>query len=138
MTPQQSTVTASQAARLAAEAAGQSTLDAAANAAKKGTSTSEFKATLLGIIMTGALAALHQLAVIPSPIAPYAAGVSIAIAAGAYALSRGNVKAAALQAAGAVASQYAPASAQPLIRAGTAVIGAAIGAQPEIEGPGGG
>jgi hypothetical protein len=81
---------------------------AATNAAKPGIGSSEMKATIAGIALTGLLAALHVLGTIPGPWTVPALAVSAAIAAGSYAVSRGNVKAAALAAAGAAAAAVFP------------------------------
>lgn len=107
-----SAIAAGQAAAAAgAHAAALAVSSAATNAAKPGASSSELKATIVAIAMTGGLAALHALSVIPGPWMVPALAVSAAIAAGSYALSRGNVKAAALQAAGAAAAAAFPAQA---------------------------
>jgi hypothetical protein len=94
-------VAASTAGRIAAEGAGRAVLAAAENAAKAGGSSSEFKATLVGILVTGGLGALEALKHIGGPVSVAAAGVSTAILCGAYALSRGKVKSSALTAAAA-------------------------------------
>jgi hypothetical protein len=102
---------------------------AATNAAKPGGSSSEFKATIAGIALTGALAALHVLSVLPGPWMVPALAISAAVAAGSYALSRGNVKAAALQAAGAAAAAVFPRQAVVIGDVGT-IAAAALGARP--------
>lgn len=107
-----SAIEAGQAAAAAgAHAASLAISSAATNAAKPGGSSSELKATIGAIALTGGLAALHALSVIPGPWMVPALAISAAIAAGSYALSRGNVKAAALQAAGAAAAAAFPAQA---------------------------
>jgi hypothetical protein len=78
-------------------------LDAAANAAKPGGQTSECKVVVGSIILTALVAGLHALSVIPGPWTLPALAASAAISAGAYALSRGRVKDAALAAAAAAA-----------------------------------
>jgi hypothetical protein len=104
-----SAIEAGQAAAAAgAHAASLAISSAATNAAKPGGSSSELKATIGAIALTGGLAALHALSVIPGPWMVPALAISAAIAAGSYALSRGNVKAAALQAAGAAAAAAFP------------------------------
>jgi hypothetical protein len=71
---------------------------AATNAAKKGTSTTEFKATVGAIAVGGIVAGLQVFAAIPGPwMLPAALGlVAISAGTGAYAISRGSVKKAAL------------------------------------------
>lgn len=101
---------------------------AATNAAKPGGSSSELKTTIAGIALTGLLAALHMLSVLPGPWTVPALAVSAAIAAGSYALSRGNVKAAALQAAGAAAAAVFPAQAVVIGDVGT-IAATALGVQ---------
>lgn len=98
-----STVTASEAARKAAEAAGRSAIavaTAAENAAVKGGKTSEMKITIGAIIFAGVGGALKALALIPGPWQIFAAlGLGAMGSAAVYANSRGKVKAAALNAA---------------------------------------
>lgn len=102
---------------------------AAVNASKSGGSSSEFKGTILAILLTGGVAALHALSVIPGPWTVPAVALSAAIAAGSYAISRGNVKAAALAGAAAAAGAIAPNQAAA-IQAGAAIAGAALGITP--------
>jgi hypothetical protein len=108
MTPEQTArlrqdaISAGQAAAAAGAHAAILAVGAAAqNAAKTGGSTTEFKATLGGIVTVGVLAALQVLSVLPGPWMMPALALSAAITVGSYALSRGSVKSAALSAAGA-------------------------------------
>jgi len=98
-----STVAASTAARLAAEAAGRSAIavaTAAENAGPRGAGTSEFKLTIGALVFAGAAGALKALALIPGPWQLVAAlGLGALGSAAAYSNSRGKVKAAALAAA---------------------------------------
>jgi hypothetical protein len=116
-------------AQAAGLAAAQALGTAAANAAKKGGTSSEFKATLFGILVAGGVAALHALSVIPSPVMPVALALSAGLAAGAYSLSRGQVKKAALDGAAAVAGALLPQQAGT-IEAGRAIVSAALGVDP--------
>lgn len=75
--------------------------DAAANAAKPGASSSELKVVAGSIVLSALVAGLKAIAVIPGPWTVPAVILSAAVSAGAYALSRGQVKAAALAAAAA-------------------------------------
>lgn len=75
---------------------------AATNAAQPGTRSSEWRAVVGGALLTASAAVLHALAVIPGPWMLPAIAVSTGISVGAYAISRGSVKAAALAAAAAV------------------------------------
>lgn len=77
---------------------------AAANASKPGSSSSELKAVVGGVLVTGLMAALHAFSVIPGPWMLPAMALSTGISVAGYALSRGNVKAAALQGAAAAVS----------------------------------
>lgn len=81
---------------------------AAANAAKAGVGSSEFKVTLMGLGVAVLGIALKAAAVIPGPWQIPALIASAGVAAGAYALSRGQVKQAALNAAAAMASEGLP------------------------------
>lgn len=107
MTPVQiaaraSAIAAGQAAASAgAQAAIAAVSTAAQNAAKSGASSSEFKATIGGVVTVGILAALQVLSVLPGPWMLPALALSAAITVGSYAISRGTVKKAALTAAGA-------------------------------------
>lgn len=101
---------------------------AAENAAKPGWWSSEFKATVFGILVAGGVAALHALAVIPSPIMPAAIAITAGLTAASYSISRGNVKAAALAGAAAAATSLAPAQAGA-IETGRAITAAIIGAE---------
>ncbi len=122
-----SAIEAGQAAAAAgAHAAALAVSSAATNAAKSGNSSSELKATILAIALSGGLAALHVLSVIPGPWMVPALAISAAVAAGSYSLSRGNVKAAALQAAGAAAAAAFPAQAT-VIRDVGAIAAVALG-----------
>jgi hypothetical protein len=98
-----STVTSSEAARKAAEAAGRAVIavaTAAENAAVKGGKTSESKITIGAILFAGAAGALKALALIPGPWQLVAAlGLGAMGSAAVYANSRGKVKAAAQAAA---------------------------------------
>jgi hypothetical protein len=91
--------TTRQAIQGATRAAVSAISDAATNAAKKGGDTSEIKVTISGLLMTGALGALSALAVLPGPWTIPVLALSAMLPVGAYALSRGKVKSAALQAA---------------------------------------
>ena len=84
------------AAAAGAHAAAVAVSSAAVNAAKPGGKSSEMKATIAAIGVTAGVAALHALSVIPGPWMLPAIALSAGIAAGSYAYSRGNVKAAAL------------------------------------------
>ena len=100
--------------------------DAAANAAKAGGSSSEFKATLVGLGITALAAVLHALSVVPGPwMLPAIAG-SAALAVGAYAITRGTVKAAALAAAAAAVVSVAP-KLTPLVDVGEAIAAGELG-----------
>ncbi|MEO7827193.1 MAG: hypothetical protein ABIR60_08640 [Allosphingosinicella sp.] len=101
--------------------------DAAENAAKPGKATSEHRVWLWSALAGAAVAALQVLSVIPGPWTAPALIISAGLAGGAYSVSRGNVKAAALQAAAAAASVAWPDQAKKLT-AGAAVIGAAADA----------
>ena len=104
-TYQQAAKAAGQAAASAiASGARDALVNAAANAAKPGSSSSELKVIVGSVLVSGVLAALHALAVVPGPWMLPAVALSSGIAAGGYALSRGNVKAAALQGAAAAVS----------------------------------
>lgn len=105
-----STVSSSEAARIAAEAAGRAAIAAATSAeavataaegaAVKGGKTSEAKITIGAIAIAGVTGALKALALIPGPWQLFAAlGLGVMGSAAVYANSRGKVKAAALQAA---------------------------------------
>lgn len=102
------TVSASEAARIGAEAAARSAIAAAAaaeNAAKPGRSTSELKVTVGSIGLAALLGVLKALAVIPGPWQlPAVLGVAAVGSAAVYSNSRGRVKAAALNAAAAAGS----------------------------------
>lgn len=80
--------------------------EAAANAAKPGGATTEFKATAGAIALTALVAGLKVFAILPGPWTLPAALGLVAITAGtaAYTLSRGSVKKAALAGAAAVAA----------------------------------
>jgi hypothetical protein len=85
------------AARAAAEAAGLAAARAAENASKSGARTSEFKVTIGALALAAAFGGVKALVAIPGPWQiPAAVIVGAAVAAGAYAQSRGKVKAAAL------------------------------------------
>ena len=99
---------------------------AAANAGKTGTSTSEFKGMIVGLLVAGGVAALQALAVIPSPVMPFAIALSAGIAAGGYAISRGNVKRGAIDGAAAIAKSLLP-SQSGSIETGRAIATAVIG-----------
>lgn len=109
----QTPVTIEAAARAAGAAATATALtaigDAAANAAKPGGSTTEFKATAGAIVLTALVAGLKVFAILPGPwTLPAAIGLAAVTAATAsYSLSRGSVKKAALGAAAAVTSALA-------------------------------
>jgi flagellar biosynthesis component FlhA len=126
--------TAQAAGQAAAHALGQSAAvvvtDAAANAGKKGWLTSEFKATVLGILVAGGVAALHALAVIPSPVMPVAVALSAGLAVASYSISRGNVKKAALDGAAAMAVSLLPAQ-TGAIETGRTIAAAVIGVDPK-------
>lgn len=95
----ESTMRSARAAREAAEQAGAAANAAAANAAKKGAATSEFKATMFAIGVSGLMGALEVLSHVPGPWQVTAAViVGAATAAGVYTNGRAKVKAAALQA----------------------------------------
>lgn len=125
--------TAQAAGQAAAKAAGRVAVqivnDAAANASKGGISSSEFKATIFGILVAGGVAALHALSVVPSPVMPFAVALSAGLAAGAYALSRGQVKKAALEGVAAVAKSLLPSDAG-VIETGRTIAAAVIGVDP--------
>jgi hypothetical protein len=100
--PRNPIATAGQAALAASSAAAVSALQAAAvNAAKPGGKTTEWKAVVGGVLLTGLFAGLKVLSVIPGPWTLPALAIGTGLSVGAYALSRGNVKVAALQAAAA-------------------------------------
>lgn len=107
-TSSSSTISSSEAARLAAEAAGRAAIavaSAAENAATKGGKTSEAKITIGAIAFAGITGALKALALIPGPWQLFAAvGLGVMGSAAVYANSRGKVKAAALEAAAATGS----------------------------------
>jgi len=95
----EATMRSARAAREAAEQAGAHANAAAANAAKKGSTTSEFKATMLSIGVCGLMGALEVLSHTAGPWqVPAAVIVGAATAAGVYSAGRAKVKAAALQA----------------------------------------
>jgi hypothetical protein len=95
----QSTIDSARAAREGAEKAGQLANAAAANAAKKGGSTSEFKATIFAIAVSAVVGALDVLSKTPGAWQiPAAVIVGAATAAGVYTAGRSKVKAAALNA----------------------------------------
>lgn len=75
--------------------------EAVVNAARPGAKTSEFKIAWGGIVLTGLLAGLHALSVIPGPWTVPALAISAAMSVGGYAFGRARVKVAALQAASA-------------------------------------
>lgn len=93
------TMRSARAAREGAEKAGELANAAAANASKKGGSTSEFKATMFAIAVSAAMGALDVLSHVPGPWQVTAAViVGAATAAGIYTAGRSRVKAAALNA----------------------------------------
>jgi len=98
-----STMSASEAARIGAEAAGRAALAAALaveNAAKPGGATSEFKLTLGSMLAAAGIGALKAFSIIPGPWQiPALVGLGSIAAAGAYSASRGAVKKAVLGAA---------------------------------------
>jgi hypothetical protein len=95
-------------AKLAGNAAASSAADAvaaaAANAAKPGGQSTEFKATIAAVALTGAVAGLKVFALIPGPwtVPAVLALAGIYATTAAYSLSRGSVKKAALAGAAAV------------------------------------
>lgn len=93
---------ASEAGRLAAEAAGRSAMAAALaaeNASKPGATSSEFKMTLLSIGLAALFGGIKAFTVIPGPWQiPAVVLLAISGSAAAYATSRGKVKSAALAA----------------------------------------
>lgn len=96
---------AAEAATAAAVAgAHQAIASAAKNAAGSGAYTSEFKVTLLSSALVGVGAGLKALAVIPGPWTIPAGILAVAVTSASYALGRSAVKAAALNAAGTLAS----------------------------------
>jgi hypothetical protein len=107
-------VAAQQASRAAATAAVTATVaaiqTAAVNAGKPGSKSSEFKVAIGGILVSALIAGLKVAAVIPGPWTLPAMVLSAGVTAGAYALSRGQVKKAALDAASAVVNTLAPPS----------------------------
>jgi hypothetical protein len=78
--------------------------DAATNAAKPGPRTTEWKATIGGIVLAALLTGLQALSVIPGPWMLPAVVLSAGLSVGAYAMSRGTVKGAALAAAATAAA----------------------------------
>lgn len=95
----EATMKSARAARQGAEQAGALAAAAAANAGKKGGSTSEFKATMFAIGVSGLMGALEVLSHVPGPWQVTAAViVGAASAAGVYTAGRSKVKAAALTA----------------------------------------
>lgn len=121
-----SAIAAGQAAAAAgAHAAAEAVGAAATNAAKPGSASTELKVSIGAIALTGGLAALHVLSVIPGPWMVPALAISAAIAAGSYSWSRGNVKAAALQAASAAAAAAFPQQAT-LIRDVGSIVAATV------------
>ncbi len=96
------------AARAAGHAAAVVVTHAAEGAGKEGMSTSEFKGMILAILIAGGVGALQALSVIPSPVMPFAIALSAGIAAGGYAISRGQVKRGALDGAAAIARSLLP------------------------------
>lgn len=70
---------------------------AVANAAKPGVKTSELKVVVGGIVLSGLIAGLQVFSVIPGPWTVPALLISTALTAAGYAISRGNVKSAALR-----------------------------------------
>lgn len=85
----------------AAKAAGQAAMNAIAsaaiNAAQPGQKSSEFKVVVGGVLLSGLVAGLHALSVIPGPWMLPAVLISTTLMGAAYATSRGNVKSAALR-----------------------------------------
>jgi hypothetical protein len=121
-------------AQAAGLAAAQALGEAATNASKKGGTSSEFKATIFGILVAGAVAGLHVLAVIPSPVMPIALALTAGLTASAYSLSRGQVKKAALDGAAAVAGSLLPQQAAT-IEASRTIASVALGVDPAKPAP---
>jgi hypothetical protein len=107
------------AAKVAGQAAAAGAADAVAaaalNAARPGAQSTEFKATVGTIVLTGVVAGLKAFAVIPGPwtLPVVLALAGISAASGAYAISRGSVKKAALAGAAAVAAAAVRPAAPP-------------------------
>jgi hypothetical protein len=96
---------ATAAGQAAATTAAAAIAAAATNAAKPGAKTTEFKATVVSVALGALLAGLKVFSVIPGPwtLPAGLALVAITVGTGAYTLSRGSVKKAALAGAAAVA-----------------------------------
>lgn len=94
------------AGQAAAAGAADAVAAAAANAAKPGAQSTEFKATVATIVLSGLLAGLKVFAVLPGPwtVPAGIALVALTATSAAYSVSRGNVKKAALAGAAAMAA----------------------------------
>ncbi len=113
--PQSLQPTAKQVGLAATVAAATAIATAAQNASKKGTSTTEFKATVASIALAALVGGLHVFSAVPGPwMLPAVVGLAaISATSAAYTLSRGNVKQAALAGASAAVTAAAYSAGRP-------------------------